>query len=463
MDKATIVRIDRALIERLLADASTTRDVVVERGALANTGHLIAQKFPHRPATIVADERTWEIAGQAVYASLKAAGHPVTEPIIFPGTPELRPDYSRVEYLKGLIAAPGAGDVQPVPIAVGSGTINDLTKRAADEVGLPYAVVATAASMDGYTASGASLIHQGVKQTFTCTAPVLVIADLDILCAAPSPMTASGYGDLVGKVTAGADWLLADALGIEPLIPEVWEMVQGPLRGVIARPERLVSGDADAIEQIFLGLVATGLAIQVAGSTRPASGSEHQFSHVWEMRGLEYEGRFVSHGFKVGLGTIVSAAFYEEMMQHAHLERLDVESAVARYPTLDEIERAVHQAHTNPLVAEKAIAECRAKHVSADELRSRLTTLREKWPILSKRLHEQLLTTNELRDLLAGAGCPTTPEEIGLDRRQLQESYAAAQQIRRRYTIFDLGVEIGQFDHLVDALFTPDGYWGSVA
>jgi len=238
-------------------------------------------------------------------------------------------------------------------------------------------------------------------------------------------------------------------------------MVQGPLRGVIAQPEKLVAGDADAIEQIFLGLVTTGLAIQVAGSTRPASGSEHQFSHVWEMRGLEYEGRFVSHGFKVGLGTIVATAFFDELIQHENLAQFDIERAVAAYPTLEEMERAVHRSHGHPLVAAKAMEECRAKHVSSEELRERLTTLRARWPELAPRLQDQLLPIEEVRDLLAAAGCPTTPEEIGLDRAQLRESYRAAQQIRRRYTVFDLGLEIGRFDAIVDALFASDGYWST--
>jgi glycerol-1-phosphate dehydrogenase [NAD(P)+] len=92
-----------------------------------------------------------------------------------------------------------------------------------------------APSMDGYTASGAALFANGVKQTFECPAPELVIADLDILWDAPEATIASGYGDIVGKVTAGADWILADALEIEAIIPDVWKMVHeaGLLRGFV--------------------------------------------------------------------------------------------------------------------------------------------------------------------------------------------------------------------------------------
>src|SRR4029453_7065088 len=127
-----------------------------------------------------------------------------------------------------------------VPVAVGSGSLNDIVKRAAHEAGRPYLGVATAASMDGYTAFGAAITRAGYKQTMTCPAPRplvaaraprALVADLEVLAGAPADMTASGYGDLLGKVTAGADWLVADALGIEPVDPKVWELVQGPLRG----------------------------------------------------------------------------------------------------------------------------------------------------------------------------------------------------------------------------------------
>src|SRR5205823_3799546 len=121
-----------------------------------------------------------------------------------------------------------------IPIAVGSGTINDLTKLAAHRADRSYISVATAASMDGYTAFGASITFQGSKQTFLCPAPVAVVADLDVICGAPGEMNAWGYADLLAKVTAGADWIVADALGIEPIDAKAWSIVQSRLREMIA-------------------------------------------------------------------------------------------------------------------------------------------------------------------------------------------------------------------------------------
>lgn len=453
------VSLDQAMIDDALRRASTTRQVVVAPDGLRHLPGTVSALVPDRPIVVVADENTWAVAGDRVTALLAGAGQTVRPPIIFPGAPTLRPDTRHVASIRARFETAG----EPVlPLAVGSGSINDLTKRAAHEMGLPYISVATAASMDGYTASGAALIHREVKQTFGCAAPVAVVADLDILRAAPASMTASGYGDLLGKVTAGADWIVADALGIEPIVPDVWQMVQGPLPGMIADPARFRMGDPASIEQLFLGLVMTGLAIQVAGSTRCASGSEHQFSHLWEMRGLEHEGDLVSHGSKVGFGTIFSTALYERLLAH-DWRAFDIDAAVARWPSLAEMDAEIRGMDDSPELIERALEECLAKYISPGELRSRLQRLQQVWPELQRRLGEQLLPATTVRDLLVAAGSPTEPAQIGLTLNQVRASYAPARRIRQRYTVYDIAYELGTFGELVDEVFGPDGYWAPLA
>jgi glycerol-1-phosphate dehydrogenase [NAD(P)+] len=448
---------NRSLIDAALAQASTTRHLVVEPGGMAAVSSLVPELFGDRPAIIVADETTFAVAGEQVAALLADAGQPMLEPIVFPASPTLRPDTRHVASIRARFEAAG----QPLlPIAVGSGSINDLTKRAAHEVGLPYIAVATAASMDGYSASGAALIHNGVKQTFGCSAPVAVIADLDVLCAAPLPMTASGYGDLLGKVTAGADWIVADAFGIEPIVPDVWEMVQGPLPAMIADPARYQAGDPAAIEELFLGLIMTGLAIQVSGSTRCASGSEHQFSHLWEMRGLEHKGELVSHGSKVGFGSIFSTALYERLLAHDWTS-FDVDAAVEKWPSLAEMEAGILTMDDSSTLIERALEECRAKHVDAATLHERLARLREVWPELRERLEGQLMSAEQIREHLVAGGGPTEPHQIGLTLDQVRASYQAARRIRRRYTVYDLVYEMGVFDDLIAETFSPGGYWAT--
>ena len=112
---------------------------------------------------------------------------------------------------------------------------------------------------------------------------------------------------------AGADWLLADQLGCDPLENTAWEMVQKNLRCWLSDPEGLARGENTALEALFTGLAYTGFSMQYyLKSSRPASGAEHLISHTWEMRGLNNQGRDISHGFKVALGTLIVTALYEQ-------------------------------------------------------------------------------------------------------------------------------------------------------
>ncbi len=431
---------DRSGIEGALRRASTTRQVVVEPGAMARTGEILSSLTDGRTAVAVADETTFGLAGDVVTSSLEASGIAVQPPVILDDAPRLHADSAQVAVVRSALEDAPAGTI---PVALGSGTLNDLTKRAAFEIGVPYIVVGTAASMDGYTASGASLVQDGFKTTLPCDAPIAVVSDPDLLADAPVPMTASGYGDLAGKVTAGADWLLADAVGVEPIQPDIWAMVQHPLHRALRDPGALRRRDVAAVEQLFLGLVMTGLAIQATGSSRPASGSEHQFSHLWEMRDLE-----VSHGFKVAFGTLWSTHIYEAVLTRS-VQEIDWEGAGDRWPDLEQQEEEVRAHIDDPVMVTRALVEVRAKYVPKEILRARLATLRDEWAALHQRLRAQLIPSSELRDLLQRAGCPVTPEEIGLTPGQVRESVIAARQIRRRYTVLDLVLELGIRDEIV--------------
>jgi glycerol-1-phosphate dehydrogenase [NAD(P)+] len=427
--------------------------VSIGSGVIAGIAELFAQEFAGRTAVVVADETTHDVAGSEVQRRLRAAGVGTKEPFVFPGKPALHADFRRVLELEEALCAHDA-----IPLAVGSGTINDLTKLAAHRCRRPYAVVATAASMDGYTAFGAAITRDGYKQTMACAAPRAVVADVDILAEAPPAMTASGYADLLGKVTAGADWLVADALEREPIHPHAWSLVQDSLREWTAQPHLLPRGDRTAVEHLTEGLIFAGLAMQAAKSSRAASGSEHQFSHLWEMQGLAHDGREISHGFKVGIGSIASAALYEALLQRDPA-RLDVEALCRAWPSREEVEREVRRSHPIPVMAENAAAQSLAKHPSAEELGQRLRLLQGRWGTLRERLERQLLAAERLRELLRAAGSPTDPSEIGLDRDRLRRSYALARQIRSRYTVFDLAAEAGCFDACVEELFAPGGFW----
>ncbi len=441
-------------ITAALRDATDTQQVVIEAGALASVGQVFERGFGNRPAVVVADGNTFAVAGKQALERLDSAGLSLVDPVVFPAEPVLHANYENVETLRDALSRHAA-----IPVAVGSGVVNDLVKRASYETGRGYMAVATAASMDGYSAFGASITRRGYKQTMTCPAPRALVADLDVLAAAPARLTASGYGDLLGKVTAGADWLVADALGIEPIDDRIWSLVQGRLREAIGQPAELRAGDRPATERLIHGLVMSGLAMQAHASSRPASGAEHQFSHLWEMEGLGVDrDPPLSHGFKVGVGSIAIAALYQRILAR-DLASLEVASITAAWPTSAQVERAVRLAHTTAGLGDAAVAESLAKHVDTGTLARRLTLLAERWPDLRPRLEAQLLTAGRLRELLRAAGCPTAPGEIGLGSRALEATYIRSRMIRRRYTVLDLAAETGILDTCVAELFAPGGFW----
>jgi glycerol-1-phosphate dehydrogenase [NAD(P)+] len=265
-------------LEDALCSARETRSLTLGPGVVHETARVFSEQFPGCRAVIVADERTFRVAGEAVESALAQAGVTAFAPFIFMD-PALYAEFRFVEELEEALRQHDA-----IPIAVGSGTINDLTKLAAHRVGRPgYMSVATAASMDGYTAFGASITYQGAKQTFDCPAPRAVVGDIEVIRNAPPLMTASGYADLSAKLTAGADWILADALGVEPIDPRAWAIVQSSLRDSLADPAGARVGQASAIAPLVEGLMLGGFAMQWSKTSRPASGAEHQFSHLCDM------------------------------------------------------------------------------------------------------------------------------------------------------------------------------------
>jgi glycerol-1-phosphate dehydrogenase [NAD(P)+] len=345
-----------------------------------------------------------------------------------------------------------------IPVAVGSGTINDLTKLAANRADRPYLCVATAASMDGYTAFGASITHEGSKQTFSCPPPAGVIADLDVIAAAPTPMNSWGYADLTAKVTAGADWILADALGVEPINPEAWRLAQEHLREWIAAGGDIPARNPEAIRRLLEGLNRSGLAMQISQSSRPASGAEHQFSHLWDMQHHTHNGVAPSHGFKVGIGTLAMTALYECLLQMP-LENLDVDACCAAWPDENVWRDKIGKWFGENELAAVALRETRAKHDEPDKLKEQLNHLRAAWPQLRQRLREQLIPLDTLNQMLQSAGAPVKPEQIGISRQRLRNGFWQAYCIRRRFTALDLAVRIGRLEDCLDQIFGRRGVW----
>jgi glycerol-1-phosphate dehydrogenase [NAD(P)+] len=445
-------RLQKPLLAEALSDARETRCIELGREVLGRTPQVFRQQFGSKPALLVADTNTFAAAGKALQDVLRRAGHDCLEPYIF-ADPRLYAEHKHVVALEAVLHGHEA-----IPVAVGSGTINDLTKLAAHRAGRPYLAVATAASMDGYTAFGASVACQGAKQTLPCPAPVAVVADLDVICAAPAGMNAAGYADLLAKTTAGADWLLADALGVEAIDRKAWNLAQGGVRQALANPTGVRNRDVEAVGHLTEGLIFSGLAMQWAKSSRPASGAEHQFSHLWDMQHHAHQGHIPLHGFKVGIGMLVVAGLYEFLLAQK-LDKLDVEWCCAQWPDEAACEASMPGLFDEPALTEVALQESRAKWVAAGCLRRQLETLRRVWPSLKGRLQEQLIPLPELIAMLRAAGAPVEAEEIGISRERLRESVGQAYYLRRRFTVLDLEARCGLLEPALSHLFGPGGPW----
>ena len=437
-----------------LDNATTTKALQLGCGVISTVGDVFAQQFAGRKAIIVADKTTWHVAGAKVAEILARDGIATCEPYIF-DEPEMHAEWKYIDRLDAVLAQTDA-----VAIAVGSGTINDTTKLCSAHQQRPYMVVATAASMDGYVASGASITKDGKKQTFACPAPQAVVADVDIIAGAPEAMTASGYGDLFAKVPAGADWIVADVIGNEKIDPLSWSIVQDGLHSALADPEGARRGDKHAIEQLIEGLLLGGFAMQAYPKTsRPASGAEHQVSHMLNMANFTMaNGNMPSHGFQVCMGVLVSLSLYEYLLE-MDIEHLDIEACVEAWPSLEEQEAHTRNTFAGSGLEDFCVGEIRAKYVSRDQLRQELTAIRDNWSTLRERLQQQLVSVAEAKRRLQMVGAPTEPEDIDISRSYLKEIIYKSQFIRRRYTIMDVAVRLNRYEEWLDRLFSERGLW----
>lgn len=429
-----------------LSSARETRELMMGKDILKDVPALFHKLFPRDKAIIIADSTTWKIAGEAVYGYLSKAGIAVVPSFIFN---EAKPyaDFDNVLRVEGAIRSTDA-----IPIAVGSGTLNDLTKLAAARNDKPYMCVATAASMDGYSAFGASITFQGSKQTFNCPAPTAILADIEVIRNAPSIMTASGYADLYAKITAGADWILADALGVEPIDSTAWSIVQDGLKDALADPSGAREGKEQAIAPLVEGLFLGGFAMQWTKSSRPASGAEHQFSHLWNMEHHKHEGETPSHGFQVGIATLAITRLYESMLR-TPFEDLDVESCCNKWPEWKELESKAYLHFRDTDFLETALNQSKQKYISKDELFVQLERFKSIWPDLKARLLGQLVPSQKVYENLVAIGAPVEPEQIGISLDQMRNSFVRAWFIRSRFTILDLGMRTGYLEKWLDELY----------
>jgi glycerol-1-phosphate dehydrogenase [NAD(P)+] len=441
-------------LSRAVAAATTTRAVRIGAGCLDVLPDVVRQVAPDSTWLMVADGNTWSAAGARAAQLLAQGGIATGEPVVFAAQPRLKPDAEIARDLAWRLR----GD-RMVPLAVGSGVINDLVKYAAELAGVGYVSVPTAASMDGYAASGAALRDGGFKRTLPCAAPIAVVADLDVVASAPAAMAAWGYGDLVGKLVAGADWMLADALGEDALNPVPFAMVQDNLKAWLENPGGVRRGELGALDGLMRGLVMSGLAMQAHGNSRPASGSDHQFAHLWEMEDIAIDGLPVSHGACVGIGCLSMLAVYEWLLRQ-DMARIDPTVLAACAPSTEALKADIAAAFPVPFMAANAEIETLAKRGPRDIVEWRLSALRTRWPEIARYLRDRLPRADTVRRWLELAGAPASAAAVGIQPEKHARDYRRARLIRRRFTGLDVLHDLGWLGKAVGDLFEVGGFWG---
>ena len=440
-------------VESALQRTTDTKDLIIGAGVVARTAEMFAKLFPAQTAIIVADLNTWEVAGKAVFASLEEAGIAQEKPFIFTDE-ELYAEWKHVEKLQAHLA-----NVDAIAIAVGSGVMNDLTKYVSHLLNRKYMCVGTAASMDGYTAYGSSITKDGNKQTFDCPAPYGFVMDPVIAAAAPKELAASGYADLIAKIPAGADWMLADAMGSEAIDQFAWDLVQNGLRESLGDPAAVFAGDVEKTEALSEGLLMSGFAMQAIQSSRPASGTEHQFSHCWDMEDLCFEGKHVSHGFKVGIGTLASTASLEFLLEK-DIANLDVDKCVEQWKSWEEQEQEIREVFAGmPGHLARGLKETYGKYTDKEGLRKQLEALKAAWPTLKEQIREQIIPFAEVRENLRLVGAPYEPEHIGVTRERMRKTFSYIPYMRSRFTNIDIVYRCGFMAELTERLFGKGGIW----
>jgi glycerol-1-phosphate dehydrogenase [NAD(P)+] len=410
--------------------AIETRSLVIAKSLAGSERDLIDQLGFGRRLAVVSDATTREVLGARVERTL--AGKFDVASVVLPSGPH--PDDATVAVVRKETARADA------LIAVGSGTLNDLCKFASAVDGKPYAIFATAPSMNGYVSLNAAITERGHKKSLPAQAPRGAFFDLEILSAAPARMIRAGVGDGLCRPTSQADWLLAHLLLDKPYRELPYALLEADEPALLDAVEALMAGDAAAMELLVRVLVLSGLGTAICGSSLPASQGEHLMSHYIDM--FAPAGRaFVFHGEQVGVTTLSMARLQERM--------LDGPPPVLREDPTTEADFVSRYGEEVGRSCWKEFSQKRLDAEAADSLNHRLA---RDWDRIRARIAAIAAHGSSLERVLKRASAPTTPEEISCERGFYEEAIMRSREIRNRCTFLDLAADSGVLERLAPAL-----------
>jgi glycerol-1-phosphate dehydrogenase [NAD(P)+] len=379
--------------------------------------------FGAQPVLLLCDPETAAVAGNALRAELEKSQVKLTYYLL-----ESNPSAS--DQLVEKVQA--ASHDKALIISVGSGTINDLGKFAADRNGIDFWSLPTAPSMNGYTSSIAAIKVKGVKQTLPAAPPKRIYVIPQVIQQAPLKLRQAGFCDVLAKVVSDIDWQCESLLFSGSYCGLPAAMMTSVEKSYSEHPEEIGRGDQSAVMGLFNGLLLSGVAMSLAGSSAPASGGEHLVSHFWDMReplsGREPE----LHGLQVGVGIILSTACYRRLAQ------------------LDggELAPQAQQVHAEitariPLVWGKYAAEVAKQFEGKRQALLAFNQLLPKHWTALQGFFAQVRSPEYFVDLFLRTGAPFTLEAFRLSSEEFLLAAINSRAIRERITVLDLAAHAG--------------------
>ncbi len=412
--------------------------VLIGKGVVKEIAAVVAE-YGARHAYVISDKNTYAAAGERVCELLRE-GRIEYSSYVFPEE-HLEPDEHSVG--SAVMHYDTRADII---IGVGSGVINDIGKILSKVTGKPYVIVGTAPSMDGFASDSSSMARDGVKISLPSACPKVIIGDTDILRKAPLKMIKAGLGDIIAKYVSICEWRIAHLILDEYYCDGVADIMRNSLKKCAENAAGIMRRDEAAIEAVFEGLVASGVAMSYAGVTRPASGVEHYFSHIWDMRGLAFGTPVELHGLQCAVGTVIAVALYDKLKRISP----DRERALAYVSAFD------YDKYTDSLrelfgdAAENMIAlEKREGKYDKKKHADRLDRIMDNWEEIVRIIDEELPTPEELEILLDSFDSPKTPADVGQSDELIPSIFRATKDLRDKYGISRLAFDLGVIDDLM--------------
>ena len=409
-------------------------DVAVGSGAVKRLPEFV-KRYGSKPF-VIADVNTWQAAGQAVDRVLEDIPY---SSYIFQQK-ALEPDERAVG--AAFMHLDNSCDVL---VGVGSGVVNDVCKIVSNVAKLPYIIVATAPSMDGYASATSSMSMDGVKVSLNSRCADVIIGDTDILKNAPAHMLSSGLGDMLAKFVSIAEWRIAHLITGEYYCEAVAELIRGAVKKCVDNAQGLLHREEKAVEAVFEGLVIGGIAMAYAGVSRPASGVEHYFSHVWDMRALEFGTPAELHGIQCATATLQAVRLYEKLLEYTP-DRKKAESYVNSFSYdawKQELEGFLGGA-SHAMIA----LEAKEGKYRKDTHPARFEVIRKNWQAIRSILREELPSGEALEKLLLCVNIPTDPAAFGIDRETARQTFRVTKDIRDKYVLSRLAWDLGILEEL---------------